>query len=372
MQRKAENSPAKGLQDIETGETPSSSTATSFLSDGRSKDTVWTNPVQKLLQNPSRALSEVSKLLPLNSVPVLVFVWYFTAIFSITTSKAILMNYPYPYSLCLCQCFVAYTISMYISTSTKTYKALNGPSTFLVVSVGFTYTLGFILTNMAFRKVSASFAETIKASEPLTSVLLGYIFYSEFLSIKAYLTLIPICVGVATSCISSDAFSLIGFLLAIGSNFFFSSRAVLSKVLMRSYPDAMNEITLFTHISFVGVIVVLPFVCSFEALEMVNTSANNGKKRNTISCLMMCILYICNGLAYTIYNLMSFMVLTRTNIATHAVLNVFRRVFIIVFTSIYFGSHLSLLNIFGIFLSIVGVLLFNRVRENVHPLNVKQ
>ncbi len=367
MQRKTENSPGKGLQDVETGEV-----STSSLTDGRSKDTIWTNLVHKLLQDPSRTLNDISKFSPLNSVPALVFVWYFTAIFSITTSKAILMNSPHPYILCLCQCLVACTISMYISKSTNVYKELSGPSISLVVSIGFTYTLGFILTNMAFNKVSASFAETVKASEPLSSVLLGYIFYSEFLSTKTYLTLIPICIGVATSCMSSDAFNLAGFSLAMGSNFFFSSRAVLSKVLMRSYPDAMNEISLFAHISSVGVIVVMPFVFFFDVIELMNTNPKNVGNDSSISSLMLYVMYICNGLAYTVYNLMSFMVLTRTNIATHAVLNVFRRVFIIVFTSIYFGNHLSALNIFGICLSIVGVLLFNKVKENVQSLNIKQ
>ena len=369
MQR---SSPAKGLLDVEIGENSFSSTAFTSRLEGRSKDTAWTTIVQMVLQDSSRVLKNVTKFSSLNSIPFLVFIWYFTAIFSITTSKAILMSCPYPYILCLCQCFVAYIVSMYISTTTKSYKALSGPSAFLVVSVGLTYTLGFVLTNMAFSKVSASFAETVKASEPLSSVLLGYIFYSEFLSIKAYLTLIPICIGVAISCMSSDAFNLVGFLLAMGSNFFFSSRAVLSKVLMRSHPDAMNEISLFAHISLVGIIIVLPFVCFLDISQIVNFNAENDQYRSNVSNIMLCALYICNGLAYSTYNLMSFMVLTRTNIATHAVLNVFRRVFIIVFTAFYFGNQLSKLNIIGVFLSVLGVLLFNKVKESVNPVSIKQ
>ena len=349
-----------------TSEVSSPSTVSS------SKDIERANFTPKVLQDSSRSVSDSKKNSLWTSVPSLVFIWYFTSIFSITTSKAILLNRPYPYVLCLCQCVVAYGISFCISTSTKSYKALNGSSMFLVISVGVTYTLGFILTNMAFSKVSASFAETVKASEPLTSVLLGYIFYAEFLSTKAYLTLIPICIGVATSCASSDSFNVVGFSLAMGSNFFFSSRAVLSKLLMRSYPDAMNEISLFTHISFIGVIVVLPFVLWYDTLPVVSDTALNSEANDSVSTAMLCLMYLCNGVAYTIYNLMSFMVLMRTNIATHAVLNVFRRVFIIVFTAIYFKNHLSTLNMLGIFLSIAGVLLFNAVKENKHSLNIKE
>lgn len=52
-------------------------------------------------------------------------------------------------------------------------------------------------------------------------------------------------------------------------------------------------------------------------------------------------------------------VLGRTDLVTHAVLNVFRRVFIILFTSYYFSVHLSTLNAFGVTMAVAGVLLFS-------------
>ena len=118
---------------------------------------------------------------------------------------------------------------------------------------------------------------------------------------------------------------------------------------------------------------MLPFACLFDFLPIINESIEeNLKNEGSISSFTLSILYICNGIAYTTYNLMSFLVLVRTNIATHAVLNVFRRVFIIVFTAMYFRNHLSTLNMLGILLSIMGVLLFNRVKDSVRPLNTKQ
>ena len=68
---------------------------------------------------------------------------------------------------------------------------------------------------------------------------------------------------------------------------------------------------------------------------------------------------------YSIYNLTSFLVLSRTDLISHAVLNVFRRVVIIVFTSYYFSIVLLPLNIMGIAIAVFGVLLFcySRSRE---------
>jgi hypothetical protein len=45
-------------------------------------------------------------------------------------------------------------------------------------------------------------------------------------------------------------------------------------------------------------------------------------------------------------------------LVTHAVLNVFRRVVIIVFTAVFFNIQLSSFNILGVFLAISGVLLY--------------
>lgn len=322
------------------------------------------SPTISPLRESNLTPAAASKLSLTQSVLFLVFVWYLTAVFSVTTSKTILNHKPYPHVLCLCQFMVAYYVSTTLANYHTTFKSVSEASMLLVISIGVTYSLGFILTNMAFSKASTSFAETVKASEPISSVIFGYIFYSESLTVNTYMALLLICIGVATSCMTSDAFNLVAFSLAIGSNIFFSARAVLSKVLVRSYPDVMNEISLFTYISLCGVLTVLPFTAILDAPIILMGDASNSSDGN-ISNISLGFLYICNGVAYTAYNLMSFMVLMRTNIATHAVLNVFRRVFIIVFTSVYFNNPLSDLNIFGIFLSILGVLLFNWFKGNV-------
>jgi drug/metabolite transporter (DMT)-like permease len=130
----------------------------------------------------------------------------------------------------------------------------------------------------------------------------------------------------------------------------------------RSFPHNMNEISLFTHISFIGIVVVVPFAFYYDVYALLFSSHRLPADTGVFNMIF---LFVLNGLAYSTYNLMSFMVLMRTDIATHAVLNVFRRVVIIIFTSIYFGTVVSTLNMFGICLAISGVLLFNRIRKVV-------
>lgn len=60
----------------------------------------------------------------------------------------------------------------------------------------------------------------------------------------------------------------------------------------------------------------------------------------SISLSNLMLLFVINGVFYTFYNFASFLVLSRTNLVTHAVLNVCRRVVIILFTSYYFQVYI--------------------------------
>jgi solute carrier family 35 protein E1 len=223
----------------------------------------------------------------------------------------------------------------------------------IVYRIAISYTFGFIFTNIAFSIVTASFAETVKSAEPLSSVFLGYFFYREGTSIQTYLSLIPICTGVAISCIDDLSFNFYGFLAAAASNFCFSGRAVLTKHLFRKFPNCIDEISMFAQISKVGLIILIPFMILLESHMIISLLYNESYK-----VMEILILLILNGCAYSTYNVTSFLVLARTNLVTHAVFNCFRRVFIILFTCYYFQVVLSPLNIIGVGIAVIGVLFF--------------
>jgi solute carrier family 35 protein E1 len=218
--------------------------------------------------------------------------------------------------------------------------------------------------------VSPAFAETIKSSEPLTTVLIGYLVLNERSSIRTYLTLIPICFGIAISCYHNDAFNFGGMILAAISNVCFSGRAVLAKKLNKQFPEGIDDIQMFANISLKGLYLLLPITLLFEGSSLysflqtglTNTpSSSNGKEDNS-TFLLFFFLFI-NGLVFACYNLVSYLVLRRTDLITHSVFNAFRRVFIIIFTTLYFGFPLSQNNIIGISIAVVGVLLFGYYRS---------
>lgn len=85
-------------------------------------------------------------------LPLLVFIWYITAIITITSTKEIMNRFEFPFLLCSIQFFFSSILSfMYIwlSSSSRTIPSIGVA---LIYRISFTYTLGFIFTNFAFSK----------------------------------------------------------------------------------------------------------------------------------------------------------------------------------------------------------------------------
>lgn len=305
-------------------------------------------------------------------VPLLVLLWYSTAVAAITTSKLIMNHAPLPYLLCTTQFFCALVATRLLhsltsddpSSSHKPHVAPHLLPKFdaLLTQVALSYTFGFIFTNMAFSVVTASFAETVKSSEPISSVVMGYYLLGELASASTYATLIPICAGVAISCIHDDSFDGWGFSYAALSNVCFSGRAVLAKKLLRQFPGSIDEVDMFHRISAIGLLVLVPLTLLLEGRSIYAQLWAHPQAGKSPLLDLACLAFI-NGCACACYNLTSFLVLARTNLVTHAVLNCFRRVFIIVFTSVFFAQPISFFNMMGVALAVLGVVLFAYFRS---------
>lgn len=85
-------------------------------------------------------------------LPLLVFIWYITAIITITSTKEIMNRFEFPFLLCSIQFFFSSILScLYIWLSSSS-RAIPSIGVALIYRISFTYTLGFIFTNFAFSK----------------------------------------------------------------------------------------------------------------------------------------------------------------------------------------------------------------------------
>jgi solute carrier family 35 protein E1 len=220
------------------------------------------------------------------------------------------------------------------------------------------------------RAATPASVETIKAAEPLSTVLIGLLFMNEAYNAQTYISLVPICLGIGMACYNNDSFTIVGFGLAMCSNFCFSARAVYTKMLNSAHPRALSDIGLFHAISVTGMLFLFPVALLMEGSALWSQLYGHGALSSITgtvggtSATVMLLLAVVNGATFAGYNLTSYVVLRRTELVTHSVLNVFRRVFIIAFTTVYFHAQLSALAMFGVLLATVGVLLFAVARRS--------
>ena len=74
-----------------------------------------------------------------------------------------------------------------------------------------------------------------------------------------------------------------------------------------------------------------------------------------------------NGVAHATYNGVSFAVLSRVSVASHAVLNMVRRIVCIAAAAAFFGTQISYYNWGGVALAAAGVWGFAKSKERVRP-----
>jgi len=218
------------------------------------------------------------------------------------------------------------------------------------------YSVGFCLTNGAFGAVNASFVDTIKAGEPLATMLLTVLFLSDgpAVTLPIFLSLLPIVGGVSVSSMSEASFSWIGFSMAMGSNVCFSARSICAKMLKTELGRSMDNASLFLHVNFYGLLLLLPAVLYIEGPLLVGLLSAGGKTAR---------LFILNGFLYYVNNQMNFLVLEKVDAVTHGLINCGRRVANIGFAILWFGIPVNLYNGIGIALAIMGAFFYMKAKQ---------
>ena len=293
---------------------------------------------------------------------IFILVWYVTGALTNSTSKQTLSlfagdNKPF-LSLTLMQHLSAVVCGSFAIRvlGIKQYKSMPADAMSVrFMQLLFVYTAGFCLTNGSFGKVNASFVDTIKAGEPIATVMLTLLFLpGEKVTALIFLSLLPIVAGVAISSLSDTSFNLLGFAMAMGSNLCFSARSICAKLLRSSLGKQMDNANLFVHVNTYGFMALLPVCVYFEGPVLAKILMGGGKPAR---------LFILNGFFYYLNNQMNFLVLEKVDAVTHGLINCGRRVANILFAIVWFGTAVTLFNGIGISLALSGAYCYMKAKQ---------
>lgn len=230
----------------------------------------------------------------------------------------------------------------------------NAEASFKLWRVAAAFSFGFTFVNSTFAVTSVAMAETLRALEPVSTVVLGLCWLGEAMGTQRLLTLVPIVLGAALASASSTDFSWLGLGLAMMSNLCFSLRSVFVKDFKAATAGSpMDSMATFFTLVVRGVpmqLLTVGFLKLGSSLAIVQST--DFWTPNILG------LAAVNAVCFFAYNCLSFLVLARVNVITHAVANGFRRAATIGFSCVVFAQMPSGLNAAGIALATTGVVLY--------------
>jgi drug/metabolite transporter (DMT)-like permease len=280
------------------------------------------------------------------------------------------------------------------SSSTYYQSLLDLPSTLnpSLLKAGVYFSFGFLATNFGFSGSSASFVETIKAAEPITSASVAVLWGIESLSRSETASLGVIVAGVLLSTLGnsagshnssttvaedgSSAAATTNFaesvqvcLIVMAANLCFSFRGLYQKIFRASSEGStqvVDDINLQFRMQQIGACLLVIPVILFESSTILQLLWNSSKAYGGMIPIGVMWQYIAlalvNGCAFASYNLASTFILSRISVVHHAALNCLRRIFAIIVTSVVFAVPITFMGAFGIIVSVVGFLSFTHYK----------
>lgn len=291
---------------------------------------------------------------------ILFSLWYAANIVFNIYNKQVLKVFTYPVTCTEIQFAVGGVIAL-LMWSFKLHEKpkINKETLISIAPLAVVHMLGNLLTNVSLGKVAVSFTHTIKSLEPFFSVLLSAIFLGAKPDIKVILSLIPIVAGVSLASFTEASFNWMGFGAAMGSNITFQSRNVLSKKLMGKQKEKLDNINLFSVITIMAFIFLMPITLLTEGIKF--TPAYIQSIGLDVGMIMKKALVA--GLMFHSYQQVSYMILQRVSPVTHSVGNSVKRVVVICASVIAFRNPVSPINAIGTAIALSGVFAYSQVKR---------
>ncbi|XP_025700700.1 triose phosphate/phosphate translocator, non-green plastid, chloroplastic isoform X2 [Arachis hypogaea] len=224
------------------------------------------------------------------------------------------------------------------------------------------HTMGNLLTNISLGKVAVSFTHTIKAMEPFFTVVLSSLFLGETPTFAVVSSLVPIVGGVALASMTEVSFNWIGFATAMASNLTNQSRNVLSKKLMVNEEETLDNINLYSLITIISFILLVPFTIFLEGVKFTPSYLQSAACQG-LNVRELCVRSVLAAFCFHAYQQVSYGILQMVSPVSHSVGNCVKRVVVIASSVIFFQIPLSPLNTLGTGVALVGVFLYSRVKQ---------
>eukprot|EP00798_Chlamydomonas_sp_ICE-L_P030815 gene30815-35848_t len=318
---------------------------------------------------------------PIIETTGLLALWYASNIFYNIYNKQALQVYPHAMTCTFIHIVVAIALmASPLLLKLKPVPKVTNRTFQAVIPLAILHLVGFLTTNMSLGAVNVSLTHTIKSLEPFFTVVITFFLYGSLPAWPVLVTLLPIVAGVVVASATDLSFNWYGFVTAMGSNFAFQSRNVISKRYMTESSlacleggmepeEVLNETDLFLGISLMALPLAIPVMLAWDGPGLVSrmaavqaadpfTLASAAMPANVLGKTLIA------GVCRTADVFASYGLLSRLNPVTHSVANCVKRVVVIAVSIVFFATKSSYLNIVGTVLALAGVFAYSMAERS--------
>jgi len=167
-------------------------------------------------------------------------------------------------------------------------------------------------------------------------------------------------------CFNEMKLDFMGFFFAFASTSVFVAQNIFSKKLFNQAESHshsrssfnLDKLNILFNSSFLAFVLMIPLWLHYESFKFFD---QNFQSPSTSVLL----LFLLNGFTNFAQCLIAFSILSLVSPITYSIASLFKRIFVIVLSLVYFGSRLRIGQVFGIILTFIGLYLYDGAKREV-------
>lgn len=231
------------------------------------------------------------------------------------------------------------------------------PANFIMIMlfVGLMRFVTVVLGLVSLKNVAVSFAETVKSSAPIFTVIMSRLILGEYTGLWVNLSLFPVMAGLALCTATELSFNMLGFSAALSTNIMDCLQNVFSKKLLSgdTYKFSPPELQFYT--SAAAVVMLIPAWVFLLDLPQ--------KGRSLFLNQDVLLLLLFDGALFHLQSVTAYALMGRISPVTFSVASTVKHALSVWLSVIVFSNHVTLLSAVGTIIVFIGVFLYNKARQ---------
>ncbi|TKS77214.1 Solute carrier family 35 member E2 [Collichthys lucidus] len=215
-----------------------------------------------------------------------------------------------------------------------------------------------VLGLVSLKNVAVSFAETVKSSAPIFTVIMSRLILGEYTGLWVNLSLFPVMAGLALCTATEISFNMLGFSAALSTNIMDCLQNVFSKKLLSgdTYRFSPPELQFYT--SAAGIIMLIPAWVFLLDIPVIGKSG-----RSFIVSQDIILLLLFDGALFHLQSVTAYALMGRISPVTFSVASTVKHALSVWLSILVFSNQVTILSAIGTVLVFIGVFFYNKARQ---------